>query len=117
MKAITVCQPYADMIAKGEKIIENRTWPTNYRGHLAIHAGRSKAWMDHEDLVERPEMSFGAVVALARLVGCVRVEDLPPALSARDDANGPWCWILEDVTPFQEPIPAVGKQGLWEWMR
>ena len=45
MKALTICQPYAEMIANHEKPIENRTWPTSYRGPLAIHAGKSRAWL------------------------------------------------------------------------
>ena len=44
MKVITICQPYAELILLGEKRVENRTWPTNYRGTIGIHAGKSKAW-------------------------------------------------------------------------
>lgn len=114
MKALTICQPYADMIANNEKIIENRTWPTSYRGPLAIHAGKSKAWMDADDLLERPGMAFGAVVATATLVDCVRAENLTDEYRSRDDANGPWCWVLEDVRRLPVPVPAKGAQGLWE---
>ncbi|MEU0468957.1 ASCH domain-containing protein [Amycolatopsis sp. NPDC006131] len=38
MKAITVRQPWAWAIAKGYKPIENRTWSTDHRGLIAIHA-------------------------------------------------------------------------------
>lgn len=41
MKAITLIQPWASLIALGEKQIETRSWKTNYRGPLAIHAGAS----------------------------------------------------------------------------
>lgn len=117
MKALTVCQPYADMIARGEKIIENRNWPTSYRGPMAIHAGKSRAWLDPEDLDERPDMAFGAVVATAVLVDCVRVEDLAYHLMDREDANGPWCWVLSDVRPLVPPVAARGAQGLWDWAK
>lgn len=119
MKALTICQPYADMIATGEKAIENRTWPTAYRGLLAIHAGKSRAWLSDEDERERPNMPFGAVVAMANLVACVPVADVPSELREQqpEHVNGPWCWILEDVQRFNPPIPARGAQGLWEWMR
>lgn len=115
MKALTICQPYADMILRGEKPIENRTWPTSYRGPLAIHAGKSRSWLEDGDERERPDMVFGSIVATARLVDCVRVEQLPDALADNDHANGPWCWILEDVEPVVPPIPARGAQGLWDW--
>ncbi len=39
MKAITLTQPYASLVALGAKRIETRSWPTKYRGPLAIHAG------------------------------------------------------------------------------
>lgn len=39
MKAITIIQPYATLIAVGEKGLETRGWPTKHRGELAIHAG------------------------------------------------------------------------------
>ena len=115
MKALTICQPYADMIARGEKIIENRTWPTSYRGPLAIHAGKSKSWMEPEDIAERPSMAFGAIVATAVLLDCQRVERLRSDLASRHDANGPWCWVLGDVKPLDPPVDARGAQGMWDW--
>ena len=41
MKAITIKQPFASLIAAGLKEYEFRTWKTNYRGELLIHAGKS----------------------------------------------------------------------------
>jgi hypothetical protein len=114
MKALTIIQPYADMIARGEKIIENRKWATDYRGPLAIHAGKNRTWLDEDDIAARPGMAFGAIVAVARLRGCIRVEDLPLEYRDRDDAEGPWCWILQDVQPLDAPLPISGAQGLWD---
>lgn len=39
MKAITIKQPWATLIAKGYKEYEFRTWKTKYRGDILIHAG------------------------------------------------------------------------------
>lgn len=41
MKAITLTQPWATLIALEQKHIETRNWQTSYRGPLAIHAGKS----------------------------------------------------------------------------
>lgn len=41
MKALTVRQPWAQLIALGVKSIETRSWSTGYRGPLAVHAGRA----------------------------------------------------------------------------
>ena len=38
MKAITLTQPWATLVAIGAKQIETRSWATRYRGPLAIHA-------------------------------------------------------------------------------
>jgi len=116
VKALTICQPYAEMILQGEKTTENRTWPTLYRGPLAIHAGKSRAWLEADDERERPGMVFGAIVATATLVGCVRVEDLTDAQKTSDHhAHGPWCWLLADVERLTRPSYCRGFQGLWEW--
>lgn len=40
MKAITIHQPWATLIATGAKIFETRSWPTKYRGPIAIHASK-----------------------------------------------------------------------------
>lgn len=114
MKALTICQPYAEMIAAGEKRIENRTWPTSIRGRIAIHAGKSRAWLEDGDETERPAMSFGAVIATAELYDCKRLEDLAPDDLAHAHANGPWCFLLRDVKRI-EPVAARGAQGFWDW--
>jgi hypothetical protein len=118
MKGLTVCQPYAHVIALPDsspmaKRIENRTWGTNYRGLVLIHAGKSRDWLDPDDEEEFPTMVFGAVVAIANLVDCVRVEHLPDHLKANEHAHGPYCWLLDDVRPLATPIPWRGAQGLW----
>ena len=116
MKALTICQPYAELIARGLKVIENRHWPTMYRGPLAIHAGKSRAWLDDtytEDLGGEQAMTFGAVVAVADLIDCRRITDLPEELQLNEHANGPYCWLLSNVRRIR-PVAWRGAQGLFE---
>jgi hypothetical protein len=40
MKALTLTQPWASLVAIGAKSIETRGWRTSYRGPLAIHAAK-----------------------------------------------------------------------------
>lgn len=47
MKALTVRQPWASLIALGVKTVETRSWSTKYRGPLAIHAGMTRPPMMH----------------------------------------------------------------------
>ena len=46
MKALSITQPWASLIAQGAKRIETRNWSTTYRGPLAIHASKGlPAWV------------------------------------------------------------------------
>lgn len=122
MRALTIQQPWAWAIASGAKRIENRTWRTNHRGRIAIHAGASRhsllimrRWMSRYG-VEPPaesELPFGAIVATAELVACERVGELPAELRGHAFTEGPWCWRLEGVRPLESPISCRGMQGLW----
>lgn len=116
MKALTICQPYAELIATGEKLVENRTWFTNHRGELAIHAGRSRKFLGtDDDPIDVTALTFGAIVAIAKLVDVVPIDKLPAHLKGHPHARGPVCWILTDVERLHVPWPIKGAQGLWEW--
>lgn len=118
MKALTICQPYAELIVRGEKRVENRTWATNHRGLLYIHAGKSREWLGEDDLKVYPHMPFGAIVAVAKLVDCVlfskvfKNDRVHAWLLEHRHASGPWCWVLDEVTPIG-PWPWKGAQGLF----
>lgn len=118
MKALTICQPYAELIARGEKIIENRTrWPSTYRrGPLLIHAGKSREWFDFSELSEDETLrsDFGAIIAQATLVDVLPWDQLSTELQQHHHANGPMCLVLENVRRFERPIPYRGLQGLFD---
>jgi hypothetical protein len=124
MKALTICQPYAQYIVEGSKRVENRTWPTRYRGPLAIHAGKNREWItDPEVTLKYPHMPFGAVVATCNLVECIQARRIEmgefdkryPWLKGHLHTFGPWCWVLDEVKPIGVPVPFKGAQGLWEF--
>lgn len=100
MKALTLTQPWATLIAVGSKRIETRSWGTNHRGRIAIHAAKGLAPVGgkrglYELCREEPfcsaiseapfstreegfdsarELPFGAVVATARLADVKRID-------------------------------------------
>jgi hypothetical protein len=120
MHCLTVCQPYAALIADGSKGIENRTWSTRYRGPIGIHAGKSRAYLN--DYPYDKPMVFGALVAVVHLFSCVHIERLEqfaeryPQVSwivGHEHAEGPYCWILTDVHALLTPVPMNGAQSLW----
>ena len=124
MKALTICQPYAELILLGEKRVENRTWSTPFRGKILLHAGKSRAWLDsYSPLPER--MDFGAIVGRMELVECVAKSKLenwrrfglssPSAwLLQHPHSEGPILWVLGKVARLATPIPWRGAQGLFD---
>ena len=96
MPALTVRPPWSWAIAHGGKAIENRSYPTRYRGQIAIHGGALSRWDPDGERSPRLRLawrewiaalpagnvptplpsrrslhiSFGAVVAVAELAGC-----------------------------------------------
>lgn len=121
MKALTVRNPWAECIAQGVKLVENRTRPTKHRGPLAIHAGAAWASLGGIDprveaaLAGRGRFIYGAVIATVNVVDCH---------PAADGCCNPWGdhvsdaqvfhWVLDDVHRLGNPVPAKGRLGLWD---
>lgn len=148
MKCLTICQPYAHLIVtpqaelpKGhtQKLVENRTWFTSYRGPLLIHAGKSQAWLDSYHGCRQWSMPFGAIVGVALVVDSLQAKprfdhrnlrdgvDAPawakrqyPWLARHPHVVGPKCLVLAatDGRPtalkFREPIPYSGQQSIFD---
>lgn len=141
MRALTIHQPYAELILRGLKRVENRTWATKLREPILIHAGQSRSWLDLNEKgtvdihgIAVAEMTFSAILGVATIVDCVKVDryvsdrvggkvpvfrkadlKLYPWLDDHEHAQGPYCFILADVVRFAEPIPCGGKQGFWTY--
>lgn len=126
MKALSIKQPQATMIAIGVKKIETRSWATQYRGPLAIHASKgftretreiAELWaIRHGFKVD--ELPLGAIVATCNLTGCCSTSG---ALNSDDCRNGygdfsagRWAWFLDSVVQI-DPISVKGHLGLWKW--
>lgn len=129
MKALTIHQPYASLIASGAKRVENRRWKINYRGLLAIHAGQGTAFLSPGELEKYPT---GVVLATAELFACFHINEIRgayeagkelPGLTAKAVAElaehkfteGPYCWVLRRIQPLKTPVRHMGRQGLWDF--
>lgn len=130
MRALTVRQPFAGLIALGHKRIENRGWrPSLAPGErFAIHAGkrwdanaekRSPAGPRVPDefrgYLIRESATLGAIIATASVSGIV---ESAHAAELAVPGQGQWFigplgWVLEDVRPLVKPIPALGALNLW----
>lgn len=127
MRALTLWEPWASLIALGVKRIETRPWRTAYEGTLLIHAGQRK--MDprewHPDLWKIMDKitatgwtpRYGEAVCTAQLMGCVpftdedRFEPLEEACG--DFTPGRWGWLLRDVRGIRPGVKLTGERGLW----
>lgn len=49
MIALSIRQPWASLILKAGKSIENRCWPTKFRGRFLVHASKGMTRAEHED--------------------------------------------------------------------
>ena len=132
MKAITLIQPWASLVAIGAKRIETRSWATSYRGPHAIHASaRYPGWAKAvaleepairaallEALLPPQRLITGHIIAVCDLVDCFQItpENQPaePERSYGDYTPGRYAWALNDVRKLPRPIPAKGRLGLWE---
>lgn len=125
MKCLSLTQPWATAVAMGIKRIETRSWGTTYRGPLLIHAAKgfpkwAREFAEEERALGRipSRLPRGALVARCLLVDVKRTQDTETTAIERlygDYAPGRFAWILSDIEPLPEPIPARGSLGLWEW--
>ena len=142
MKAITVWQPWAQLLAEGKKHDETRSWRTNYRGEILIHAakkdplfgicqmpdeGWEKALLSfglHEAFNRFERFPTGVIIGKAILRDCKLIDQeyhdfikelCPEEFLYGDFTVGRYAWRLEEPEIFKNPIPASGKQGLWNF--
>ena len=76
VKVLTIKEPWATLIIEGYKCYEFRSWKTNYRGKILIHAGLNL----EKDMLERfkdypIQCSKGMIIGEATLVDCILVDE------------------------------------------
>ena len=131
MKALSIRQPWAWLIIRPDvvdpaerqkmaldglfKDIENRTWSTNYRGRIAIHA--SKKPDPDIDLIRREFATIGIDIPhdldYGQIVGTVVLVDCTENDGSEWAEPGMVHWILQAPQPI-EPVAYKGRLGLWD---
>lgn len=118
--ALSIRQPWASLIIKCGKDIENRTWPTKFRGRILVHAAKGMTRGEHEDAIDFAvaairadpknaeatktrtlrEMGFafddlerGGIIGSVEIVDCVRDSASPWFM-------GPCGFVLRDPQPL-----------------
>jgi ASCH domain len=114
-RVLTIRQPWAWAIIHGGKDVENRSWFTNHRGPLLIHAGSAfepDGYEKVKQLASQPppppsDFVHGAIIGVVELVDCLLDFQSEWAVARR------WHWHLRDPQPLDEAVRCPGKLGLW----
>ena len=121
MKVLTVKQPWATLLALGLKEYEFRSWKTNYRGKVLIHAGES---IDKEAMERFKELNLE--YPTKKVVGEVIIEDCllldkelnKKIISKNNIVYGTkeregYAWKVSHAKEIKSNKEVKGKLGLW----
>ena len=133
-RAITLTQPWASLVALGEKLIETRSWSHKFRGPIAIHAAKKFPRECRDLCLREPMLSAlhgespnhlptGCVVAVAQLTDCFKfVAGVSPFIGRVCATNeekfgsytpGRFGFVLSNVVRLPNPVFTPGALGLW----
>lgn len=124
MKALSIKQPWAWLIVHGGKDVENRTWPTNFRGRVLIHASKSMSADEYRDVLDfistdrrlcklldsfplSRDLKRGGIIGEAEVVGCVNTSISPWFC-------GPFGHVLANPRPL-DFTPCKGQLGYFNF--
>ena len=121
MKVLTLRQPWATLVAEGIKKYEFRSWKTNYRGKVLIHAGTG---IDKDDMKKYEHMNLDfpsrRIIAVVEIEDCLELdEDLnKKIISENNIAYGHkirtgYAWKLKNIKKIDYGKEVNGKLGLW----
>ena len=105
IKAISIHQPWASMIASGKKTIETINYATRHRGELLICS--TKAFC-HE-----PGLPKGKALCIVDLVDCRRMQTWDQEAAQCKIYPGAYSWVLKLIEVIEHPYPVTGRQGFY----
>jgi hypothetical protein len=127
VKALSLKQPYAWLIANGYLLVDDRTWGTQYRGPILIHASKGlyEQYYDYIKantdipLPSKDQLEYGGVVGVANLVLCCQPDKVPAGISRQQRAHfgglnkAYFGFLFEQARPVPL-MPCPGKLGIFE---
>ena len=124
MKVLSIKEPWASLIIQGYKKYEFRSWKTNYRGRILIHASKTI----EKDMLERfkdynLDIKTSAIIGEADLVDCIKVDEkfnkelrkIDKIVYGKSNHTENYAWKLENIEMYDKVIPINGKLGLWNY--
>lgn len=101
MKALSIKQPWANLIASGAKTIETRKWKTNYRGQILLCTSL------------KPEIEpFGKAIAIAELFHVEKMVEEHEHAAMTKVYDRAYSWFLRDIINI-EPINIKGQLSIY----
>jgi hypothetical protein len=118
MKALSLKQPFAELVVSGKKTIELRNWNTKFRGKFLVHSSKTP----DKDAMKKfgfEELPCGFIVGSAELVDVKKYEnDLEHSKDKNkhlaDTSWGKYGFVLKNAKRIK-PIEAKGKLGFWDF--
>ena len=121
MKVLTLRQPWATLDAEGIKKYEFRSWKTNYRGKVLIHAGTG---IDKEDMKKYENMNLKfpsrRIIAIVEIEDCLELDEQlnKKIIAEKNVAYGNkirtgYAWKLKNVKKINYGKDVNGQLGLW----
>jgi len=117
MKALSIRQPWAWMIVKGYKDVENRSWKTNFRGRVYVHASKRPTFNPllafkafrrvYPNLILPINVYYGGIIGEVDIVDCV-TEHTSPWF------DGLYGFVLANPVMYEKPIPCKGQLGFFK---
>lgn len=115
LRVLSIRQPWAWLITSGHKTIENRTWSSDYRGPILIHAGRhwdpSGFDRDFEKWLAKRGITLPLDLPRGGIVGAARISDVVTH-SADPFFFGPYGFALQQAKPLPF-LPCNGQLNLY----
>jgi len=124
MKVLSIREPWATLIINGHKEYEFRSWRTNYRGKILIHASKS---MEKENVIRFQDLKLnynpGFIIGEAEIEDCILVtKEFENNLINKNELvygasrnRAGYAWKLKNVKILKNLIEAKGRLGLWNF--
>lgn len=137
-KVISLMQPWATLLVMGIKKVETRSWATNYRGEILIHASNkisreaadfyynNAEFQKYRAMLPEDELEQGKIIGAVDIVNVVKAkewkwhnrnnaEDVEREKLLGDLSGERYAWVVKNPVMFKEPVPAKGALKIWDF--
>ena len=124
MKVLSIKEPFATLIKDGIKIYETRSWKTNYRGEIYIHASKTISKSENTPKAKKylkSKINPGYILCKCELIDCIPMtKEFIDYIKNNTNENDygkyseeRFAWKLKVIEILKTPIKANGKLGIW----